>query len=105
MEEKRKFNQFKGSSGTKFNGNQSKVNNSWKGDKKQLKSPHQKHQKNKYKNSNEESKTKKFTESEKKVNYVLNPKALRRRIKEVKESEQSVKEKSLLQKSKILIWR
>lgn len=104
---KNKFNQSRGNPNHKFNEKQSKFKRSSKVDKK---SPHksqnpqhesQKRENDQHKNENG-NKNKFIDENDsKKVHYVLNPKALRRKIKEIKESEQRVKEKSFLDKSKI----
>lgn len=102
---KNNFNQSRGKSGHKFNENQSKFKSSSKRDQKfQHKSQNpqqkiQKREKNQHKNENA---TKIIDENDsKRVHYVLNPKALRRKIQEVKESEQKAREKSFLDKSKI----
>lgn len=86
--------------------NQSKFNRNDKVDKKSHNkngNPHRKHQNrenNQRKNFNEGKTTKANDNDNKKIHYVLNPKALQKRIKEVKESEQKTKEKSFQEKSK-----
>jgi hypothetical protein len=108
---KNNFNNSRGDSGRKFNQNQSKFKSPSRVDRKSQNPHHKKSQshQNKSQNLKQENNQhgdKRIDENDsKKVHYVLNPKALRRKIQQLKEGEQSAKEKAFLDKSKILIFR
>lgn len=109
--ENKKFNQFKGKSGNKFSDNKSKFKKETKFDKRKPNKgrndvKNNQKRENNQKENFESHKIKINDENDsKKVHYVLNPKLLRRKIREIKESEQRAREKSFLDKSKILIFR